>query len=69
MISRKINILKTIVSFILYILITYVFTGIGYSSQIMPLCNMPIWLGNIFICFILPIFVYLSLTQTVKKTK
>ena len=61
--NNKKSILKTLAVFIIYLLITYVLTGIGYSSQIMPLSNMPIWLGTIFFSFIMPTFVYFSLIK------
>lgn len=59
--SKKKNIIISLISLIGCIWLNYFVTDVGYRKEIMPISGAPFWLASLIMCIMFPIYIYFYL--------
>lgn len=65
--QKTINLMISIIVFIGCIVVNYIITDIGFNMEFMALSGVPLWLGSLIICIILPLCTYFYLQYKCDK--
>lgn len=55
------NIVIFIGIFLLYVIVSFLFIGFKAKEVIMPVSEIPLWVGNLIFCFIFGLYIYFEL--------